>query len=126
MIETIIGVGSFLIDMFRVKAGDDDKTSEKVAEALNKIADLLDSTVVDLENDVYPSGKCAEMEMLSEHLTQVLKGDISEEYLDFLKINLNSAVELEKLHAYKDDPTQLEKIKVAAGYFRAAAILSVL
>jgi len=124
MIESLIGVGSFLIDLFRLKSSSDDKSSENVSKALNQIADLLDSTIADLENDIYPSGKCAEMEMLAKYLGDALEGDISPEYLDFLKINLNSALEIEKLYAYKDDPTQIEKLKTAAGYFRASAILS--
>lgn len=124
MIETLIHLGSFLVDFFKAKALIDDKDDGRIQDVLDKVADLLDSISTDLENDTYPTGKCAEMEFLANELHDTLKDEMDDSYLEFLTKNLNSAFELEKLYAYKDDPVTVEKIKMAAGYFRAAAILS--
>ena len=72
-----------------------DAPAEEVQKALLDIADLLDGVSFDLENGVYPHGKCAEMEMLSINLSDALTGDISDDYLEVLKNILNSAVEIE-------------------------------
>lgn len=102
----------------------DESHNERVQEALFKIGDLLDQVAHDLENGVYPHGSCAQMDMLSQHLADALKDDLDDSYLEMLKNNLNSAVEIEKLYLYKDDPNQIQKIKISAGYFKAAAILA--
>ena len=124
MIETLISIGSIMLDIFKAKTMIDEESSEEVQKALADIADLLDSVSFDLENNVYPHGKCAEMEMLSLHLSDALTGDISDDYLEVLKNNLNSAVEIEKLYAERHDPNQIQKLRMAAGYFRAAAVLA--
>ena len=113
-----------MIDLFKAKSMQDEQSSEELQDALYKIADLLDAVSFDLENGVYPHGKCAEMDMLSVNLHDALTGDLPDEYLDILKNNLNSAVEIEKMYAYKDDPNQIQKLRIAAGYFRAASILA--
>jgi hypothetical protein len=124
MIESLISVGSLLIELFKAKSMQDEQSSEELQEALYKVADLLDDVSFDLENGVYPHGKCAQMDMLALNLHDALAGDLPDEYLEILKNNLNSAVEIEKMYAYKDDPNQIQKLRTAAGYFRAAAILS--
>lgn len=124
MVETLISIGSILLDIFKAKTMIDEESSEEVQKALLDIADLLDSVSFDLENNVYPHGKCAEMEMLSTNLGDALTGDISDDYLEILKNNLNSAVEIEKLYAERHDPNQIQKLRTAAGYFRAASILA--
>ena len=124
MIESLISIGSLMIDLFKAKSMQDEQSSEELQDALYKVADLLDDVSFDLENGVYPHGKCAQMDMLSLNLHDALAGDLPDEYLEILKNNLNSAVEIEKMYAYKDDPNQIQKLRMAAGYFRAAAILS--
>lgn len=124
MIETLISIGSIMLDIFKAKTMIDDKSSEEVQKALLDIADLLDGVSFDLENGVYPHGKCAQMDMLATNLHDALTGDISDDYLDVLKNNLNSAVEIEKLYAERQDPNQIQKLRMAAGYFRAASILA--
>ncbi len=113
-----------MLDIFKAKTMIDEQSSEEVQKALLDIADLLDGVSFDLENGVYPHGKCAEMEMLSINLSDALTGDISDDYLEVLKNNLNSAVEIEKLYAERQDPSQIQKLRMAAGYFRAASILA--
>jgi len=124
MIDILLNIGSFLLDSFKNQAAMDNAQNQNVQEALFKIGDLLESVAHDLEDGVFPHGKCAQMELLSKNLAEALEDDLDEHYLEILKNNLNSAVEIEKLYAYKDDPTQIQKIKVTAGYFKAAAILS--
>lgn len=124
MIETLISIGSIMLDIFKAKTMIDEQSSEEVQKALLDIADLLDGVSFDLENGVYPHGKCAEMQMLSVNLSDALTGDISDDYLEVLKNNLNSAVEIEKLYAERQDPNQIQKLRMAAGYFRAASILA--
>lgn len=124
MIDTLISIGSILLDIFKAKTLIDEESSEEVQKALLDIADLLDSVSFDLENNVYPHGKCAEMQMLATNLGDALTGDISDDYLEILKNNLNSAVEIEKLYAERHDPNQIQKLRMAAGYFRAASILA--
>lgn len=124
MIDILLNISSFLLDSFKHQATMDNMKNENVQEALFNIGDLLESLAEDLESDVYPHSKCAQMELLSKNLAEALEDDLDEHYLEILKNNLNSAVEIEKLYAYKDDPTQIQKIKVTAGYFKAAAILS--
>lgn len=124
MIDTLISIGSIMLDIFKAKTMIDEQSSEEVQKALLDIADLLDSVSFDLENNVYPHGKCAEMEMLATNLSDALIGDISDDYLEVLKNNLNSAVEIEKLYAERQDPNQIQKLRMAAGYFRAASILA--
>jgi hypothetical protein len=123
MIESLISVGSFLIDIFRTNHGIDRDTQDRVSEGLIEIADLLDDVSYDLETNTYPHGKCAQMDLLAKSLYDALNGTIDSKNLLLLTENLNSAVEIEKLYAYKDDPKQICNIKIAAGYFRAASIL---
>jgi hypothetical protein len=116
VLETLISIGSLMLDLFKAKSMQDETSSQELQDALYDIGVLLDDLAADLESGVYPHGKCAQMEMLALNL--------HDEYLEILKNNLNSAVEIEKMYAYKDDPNQLDKLRMAAGYFRAAAILS--
>jgi len=124
VLETLISIGSLMLDLFKAKSMQDETSSQELQDALYDIGVLLDDLAADLESGIYPHGKCAQMEMLALNLHDALVGDLPDEYLEILKNNLNSAVEIEKMYAYKDDPNQIQKLKMAAGYFRASAILS--
>jgi hypothetical protein len=124
MIDILIKIGSLVVDIFKNYREDDEEKKERVAELLDKISNLLEDLHVDLMVGEYPHGKCAEMELLAAHLKDVLKDHLEEEYLEMLVKNLNSAIEIEKLYAYRDDPEILNDIKRASGYFRAASILA--
>ena len=124
MLESLISLGYLMLDLFKAKSMQDETSSQELQDALYEIGVLLDDLAADLETGVYPHGKCAQMEMLAINLHNALAGDLPDEYLEVLKNNLNSAVEIEKMYAYRDDPTQIQKLRMAAGYFRAAAILS--
>lgn len=124
MIETLIKIGSLLIDAFREKNKLDEDERDNIQEALFDVAELLDEVVYDLEAGNYPHGKCAQMDLLAKHLYNELDGKISKEYLHLLNTNLNSATALEKLYAEKDDPETIKELERAAGYFRAAGVLA--
>ena len=52
MIETLISIGSIMLDIFKAKTMIDEQSSEEVQKALLDIADLLDGVSFDLENGV--------------------------------------------------------------------------
>lgn len=126
MIDILIKVGSFLVDVFKEKHSFTEDETERIYSCLSEIAELLDEVAYDLEAGDYPHGKCAQMDLLSKYLYNELNGKISEEYLHLLVDNLNYATELEKLYAYKGDPEKIKDIEKAAGYFRAAGVLATL
>lgn len=126
MVDTLVKIGSFVIDLFKTRSERADYRKEQISDVLEQISYLLEDLYVDLMRDEYPHGKCAEMDLLYSNLFEALKDDLDEEYLLLLKQNMNSAMEIEKLYGVRDQPEQVEKIKVASGYFKAAAILALI
>jgi hypothetical protein len=95
----------------------------KIAEVFQDISDLLEETVVDLKNDVYPHGKCMSMANLADNMTGLMKDYVEKDKLEELTYMLKDACRLEKEFANRTNPNSILDIQTTAGMFNSFAIM---
>ena len=95
----------------------------KLSEVFQDISDLLYETVDDLNNDIYPHGKCVSMANLADNMTDLMKGYLDEKKLEELVFMLKDACRLEKEFATRRDPESILDIQTTAGMFNSFSIM---
>lgn len=96
---------------------------EKLSKAFEKIAKLIDETLVDLENDIYPSGKCAAMEQLATDLLSLVRDYMEKEKLNELARQFYAASRLEHEYATRKSKDTITTLQQTSGKFQALAII---
>lgn len=102
-----------------------DKDREVLSEILLQIGILLNSVVEDLENKMYPHGKCSEMEKYAQKLKFILQGKMSGEEISELSKMLNESLQVERLLGELNNLSEenkkknIEMLQTAAGCFVA-------
>lgn len=95
----------------------------KISEVFQDISDLLEETVDDLNNDIYPHGKCTSMAHLAENMTELMKGYLADDKLEELTFMLKDACRLEKEFAKRKDPESILDIQTTSGMFNSFSIM---
>lgn len=95
----------------------------RLSEVFQDISDLLEETIDDLKNDVYPHGKCTAMANLADNMTDVMKGYLDDEKLEQLIYMLKDASRLEREFARRKDPEIIMDIMTTAGMFNSFSIM---
>lgn len=124
MIDTLIDIGKYLINVFSEKRKIKKDRRNKLSSTLKTIGDLLQSVANDLKNNNYPHGSCAAMEALSDNLIQELDELINDGQKMILKESLRMSVYLEGMYAQRNDKEFIDKIEKASGHFYAVSILT--
>lgn len=96
---------------------------EKLSKAFEKIAKLIDETLVDLENDIYPSGKCIAMEQLANELLSLVGDYMEKEKLNELARQFYLASRLEQEYATRKSKDTITTLQQTSGKFQALAII---
>lgn len=128
--EIITGILGFL-QIANLVISLKDKLSTSVEEKLVagdliiNIGHLLMSVSEDLEKNVYPHGKCSQMEVYAHQLKDILKNKLSHQDFDTLQQTLNQSLKVEKLLGElnlidnQKREQNLNSLKTAAGKFIA-------
>lgn len=108
-----------------ISKSDDMKAEKKlrIAEVFQDISDLLQETVDDLKNDIYPHGKCMSMANLAENMTDLMKDYVEKDKLEQLTFMLKDACRLEKEFATRSNPEAIINILTTAGMFNSFSIM---
>jgi nucleoid-associated protein YejK len=108
-----------------ISKSDDMKAEKKlrISEVFQDISDLLEETVDDLRNDIYPHGKCMSMANLAENMTDLMKDYVEKDKLEKLTFMLKDACRLEKEFATRSNPGSILEIQTTAGMFNSFAIM---
>ena len=108
-----------------ISKSDDMKAEKKlrIAEVFQDISDLLQETVDDLRNDIYPHGKCMSMANLAENMTDLMKDYVEKDKLEQLTFMLKDACRLEKEFATRSNPSSIVDIQTTAGMFNSFSIM---
>jgi hypothetical protein len=112
-----------LINFAYKKQINDIEKKEKISKACDRISKLLTDTVKELKSDVYPVGKCAAMDMLSEELIFCFKGYMEEDKLNHLSDMLHYSSKLEKEYATRKSNDTIDTLIKTAGQFDALSII---
>jgi len=117
----IANISLSLKDKF--KTSDTDK--EILSNSLLNMGNLLNSVADDLEQGIYPHGKCAEMEIYAHQLKSVLKDKMTVEEVDKLSGYMNESLQVERLLGQLNQLSKEQKqenlklLRMAAGSFVA-------
>ena len=108
-----------------ISKSDDMKAEKKlrISEVFQDISDLLEETVDDLRNDIYPHGKCMSMANLAENMTDLMKDYVEKDKLEKLTFMLKDACRLEKEIATRSNPGSILEILTTTGMFNSFAIM---
>jgi len=112
--------------IFEFISNSNDMKAEKklrISEVFQDISDLLEETVIDLKNDVYPHGKCMSMANLADSMTGLMKDYVEKDKLEQLTYMLKDACRLEKEFANRTNPNSILDIQTTAGMFNSFAIM---
>jgi hypothetical protein len=112
-----------IIEVISKKVSIDEKKRLKLSQLFFDVAKLLEDTAKDLEQDVYPHGKCAAMESLSRELVSILKNSMDEEPLQELSHQLFVASNLELEYAMRKSKDTIVTLQKTAGRFEALGML---
>jgi hypothetical protein len=112
-----------IITVIGKKLSSDEKKRTKLSQLFFDIAKLLEDTAIDLQNDIYPHGKCSAMESLSKELLSILKNSMDEKQLDELSTQLFIASSLELDYAMRKSRDTIVTLQKTAGRFEALAML---
>lgn len=112
-----------IIDLCRQYNQSKSKKREKLSQLFMDISMIIDATVKDLQNDIYPHGSCEAMKSLSTELVFLLKGEVNEEQLKVVDEELKIASNLELEYAKRKDPQTIEVLQKTSGQFHALSLI---
>lgn len=96
---------------------------DRIARLFEDISKCIAGVSTELKEEIYPTGKCAEMYTYATTLKDIIKDEIGEEKAEELTNDLIEAHEVElllgKLHNAPDRDIQLAKLDEASGIFLA-------
>lgn len=113
----------FLASLVNRKADMTDQKRQRLSKAFEKMATLIDETLVDLEHDVYPSGKCVAMEQLSNEILSIVGDYMEKAKLDELARQLYLASRLEMEYAERKSKDTITTLQKTSGKLQALAII---
>ena len=122
MLELLIKAGQFVYDFFNKERIAEVEDLKRVSELLKSISDLLDSVAIDLNNDIYPHGKCEAMRVLVQGIMEKLMHTLEPVKAKELYETLMSVTELERLYAERNTET-IRQLQITAGKFYGASLL---
>lgn len=116
-------IGKALVEIFTKQKQVKQEERQRLSTLFQHMSELLEDTARDLEKDLYPHGKCATMEMLSNELSGILIGKIESEKLDEVHRILLESSRLESEYAKRKDPETIKNLLIASGKFKALSII---
>lgn len=125
MIDLVIKAGQFVYDFFNKERISEIEDRKRVAELLKSISDLLDSVATDLNNDIYPHGKCEAMRVLVQGLMEKLTHTLEPEKTKELYNTLMSVTELERMYAERNNDTIIQLQKTAGKFYGASLLIKI-
>lgn len=96
---------------------------ERISKILNDISDVLIDTAVKLKQDEYPHMNCAVLDTLTSNFVFYVSDLIPKEEMENLNSHLREATQIEKLFAIRKEIETIPALEIAAGEFRAFAII---
>lgn len=122
VIELILSTASFVSDLISKVSGSKKETKAAISADLEKIAETLEKVANSLQAGQYPHGACQMMHDLADQFIDKIGPYLDSETSQKLAADLHESANVERLFAEKTDVT-VDKIKIAAGRFLAAALL---
>lgn len=128
--EIISGILGFLqivnlIISLKEKISHSKEETTSLGNLLIDIGNLLFSVSEDLEKNIYPHGKCSQIEVYAQQLECLVKGYLDPKQLDILHEHLQSSLQIEKLLGQlnclsaEEKLENLNTLKTASGKFVA-------
>lgn len=74
-----------------------DERSDEISVLLKNIGDTINTVAIELEKNLYPHQKCAEMEYYMRNLESAIKDKITDKEFTELQSKINQAVQVERL-----------------------------
>ena len=118
-----IEIIKFLVSLIDKRSHITIEKKEKLSKALERMAELIDFTIEDLEHDIYPSGKCIAMEQLSNDILLIVKDYMPKEDVDDLSRQLFIASRLELEFATRKNKSTITELQKASGKLHAFSII---
>lgn len=126
-ILSLLQIANLIFDV-KSKFRKNDRT-EEISALLKNIGDTINTVAMNLEKNLYPHQKCAEMEFYMRHLESAIKDKITDSEFNELQQNINQAVQVERLFGEMQSLSaeqrryNLSKLYALSGTFIAAAEL---